>query len=220
MHHGTLARGTRAPYAPYAPVRTVRTFHCADRHASGRRITSTVSTSRRPIHIASVSTKRLTRMQIGVIGHRPDLVEAGADVAERRRRRRDAGDDVGAEQDDDRGAHRERQHVEQEEHDHALEDRGRHHPAVELDREDGARVQRAPQLLQRELGEQHVPHDLGPAARGARAAADEHQAEQHRLRLVVPELKIDARESGGGDDRQHLEQGVPNSSPELTKPRM
>ncbi len=33
--------------------------HCADRHASGRRITSTVITSRRPIHIASVSTKRL-----------------------------------------------------------------------------------------------------------------------------------------------------------------
>ena len=34
-------------------------LHWPERHASGRRITSTVSTSRRPIHIASVSTMRL-----------------------------------------------------------------------------------------------------------------------------------------------------------------
>ena len=37
------------------------------------------------------------------------------------------------------------------------------------------------------------------------AAADEHQQEQDHLRLIAPELEIDAGEAGRRDDRHHLE---------------
>ena len=115
--------------------------HRLARHASGRRITSTVITSSRPIHIASVNTMRLIGCRSAKLRHRTDLVEARPDVAERRGGGRDPGDHIGAHQDDDRRTHRERQHVEEEEHDHALHDRRGHDAAAQLDRQDRARVQ-------------------------------------------------------------------------------
>ena len=145
-------------------------------------------------------------MKIGEISHRADLVEARADVAECGGRGRDSGDDVGAEQNDDGGTHPERQHVEQEEHDHALQNGRGDDASVELHWKNGPGMQRAPQFLQRELRKQHVPHHLWSAAGRAGATADEHQAKQHQLGLVIPELKIDAGKSGGGNDRQYLEQ--------------
>ena len=100
--------------------------HRPARHASGRRITSTVITSSRPIHIASVNTTRLMGCRSAKLRHRTDLVEARyrrcpsvAAVAEIPVTRSAPSRMTIAEHD------RERQHVEQEEHDHALHDRAR-----------------------------------------------------------------------------------------------
>ena len=65
---------------------------------------------------------------------------------------------------------------------------------------------RASELEQRVAGDQQLPHHFRPARRRSRAAADEHQHQQHELRPVVPQLEVDTGKASRRDDRDDLEQ--------------
>jgi hypothetical protein len=78
--------------------------------------------------------------------------------------RRDAGDEVRAERDDDDAADGEHQQVEQKEHQHRPHHVVGHDAAAELHRQHAAGMQRAAQLEQRVARDEHLPDDLRPAA--------------------------------------------------------
>ena len=85
---------------------------------------------------------------------------------------------------------REREQIEQHEHQDVAQDLLGYDAIAQLDRQDGARMQRALQLAQRVARHQDVAHDFGSAGGRPGAAADEHQQEQDHLRLVAPQLEV------------------------------